>query len=69
MIKSRFVLSVALLALGCLLLGVSSADEIISSGMTWMTGFAPTWNPGAPKVVSDGLFSDSTGFYEANQMH
>ena len=57
MIKSRFVLSIALLALGCLLLGVSSADETISSGMTWMTGFAPTWNPGAPKVVSDGLFS------------
>jgi hypothetical protein len=57
MTRSRFFLSVVLLALGCLLLGVSSADETISSGMTWMTGFAPTWNPGAPKVVSDGLFS------------
>ena len=25
--------------------------------MSWMTQFMPTWNPGAPKVVSDGLHS------------
>jgi hypothetical protein len=55
--RKGFVLSAALVALGCLLQGVSSADETIISGLTWMSGFAPTWNHGAPKLVSDGLFN------------
>jgi hypothetical protein len=33
------------------------ADDLIVGGMTWMTQYPATWNAGAPKVVSDGLFS------------
>jgi hypothetical protein len=33
----------------------AAADDVILSGMTWMTGYPATWNAGAPKVVFDGL--------------
>jgi hypothetical protein len=31
------------------------AEETVLSGLNSLTGWAATWNPGAPKVVSDGL--------------
>ena len=34
----------------------AAAQETIFGGMTWMTFFPSTWNAGAPKIVSDGLF-------------
>jgi hypothetical protein len=48
---------VALASLFCWLLpAYAAAQETIVSGMTWMTQFPSTWNAGAPKLVSDGLF-------------
>jgi hypothetical protein len=35
--------------------GAAAASERVVGPMPWLTQFMPTWNPGAPKVVSDGL--------------
>jgi hypothetical protein len=35
----------------------AAADDVLQSGMSWMTAYPSTWNAGAPKVVSDGLHS------------
>ena len=33
----------------------AEADDVILSGMTWMTGYPSTWNAAAPKYAFDGL--------------
>ena len=48
----------ALALLGAILAGNVSpafAGDRVIGPMPWMTQFMPTWNPAAPKVVSDGL--------------
>ena len=50
---------VCALVLPGLLLVVSvraaAPSQRVVGPMSWMTQFMPTWNPGAPKIVSDGL--------------
>ena len=50
-----FVAGLVLLTCGAWPQAAGAADDIILSGMSWMTGYPATWNAGAPKVVFDGL--------------
>lgn len=46
----------AALAIGALCAATPArADDVVLSGMTWMTGFPSTWNAAAPKLAFDGL--------------
>ncbi len=49
-------LRVTLASLALLLPSPAAAQETIVDGLTYMLGWPSTWNAGAPKLVSDGLF-------------